>query len=182
VTVRRRTARRVKGIVLGLALLAAGWAVAVHWLDGGEAPEGVTGTVVKVTDGDTITIADDQGKTRVRLLGIDAPELAHNGQPAACGADAARDRLAELLPLGTTVTITLDPRSDPVDRYGRVLGRVAADGLPDAALAMIELGMVEAWVPAGEPDPERQGDYREAEAQARANQVGSWAVCDDLGR
>ena len=35
----------------------------------------ITGKVVKVSDGDTIWVLDPKKKVKVRLLGIDAPEI-----------------------------------------------------------------------------------------------------------
>ena len=76
--------------------------------------------MVKVTDGDTITIlTKDNQEERIRLWGIDAPEK-RGGQPYW---QESRDQLAALV-AGKTVTVTWDKR----DRNGRILGWVMVDG------------------------------------------------------
>jgi len=77
-------------------------------------------TVTYVSDGDTIRLA---GLGRVRLIGIDTPEV--HGRVECFGPAAARF-VRRLLPAGTPVRYRLG--GDPRDRYGRVLAYV---WLPD---------------------------------------------------
>ena len=85
-------------------------------------------TVTHVADGDTLTGLDAAGqRVRVRLLGIDAPEVAHDGEPGECGAEDARRALQRLV-LHHVVTLADDPRADRIDRYGRRLAYVEATG------------------------------------------------------
>lgn len=81
--------------------------------------------VVHVIDGDTIhiDIADHDGKpTRVRLIGVDAPELRTDaGRPAHFAVEAANYVKARVE--GKPVTIRLDDR-ETRDRYGRLLAYV----------------------------------------------------------
>ncbi len=88
--------------------------------------------VVSVHDGDTLR-AIDEGKVeqRIRLAGIDAPE---RGQPFG---NVARDRLAALA-LGQAVAVDVED----VDRYGRTVARLEADGL-DVCRQMVLDGL--AW-------------------------------------
>ena len=79
-------------------------------------------TVERVVDGDTVDVSTWSGTKRVRLLNINAPELGHDGAPEECLAQEAKDRLEELLPAGTTVTLEYDV--DRQDRYGRELAGV----------------------------------------------------------
>ncbi len=68
---------------LGLALAAALLVVLGSANDG--APQTPVAKIERVSDGDTVTaITSNQTKRRLRLLGIDAPEVAHGaklGQP-----------------------------------------------------------------------------------------------------
>ncbi|MBI4419828.1 MAG: thermonuclease family protein [Gemmatimonadetes bacterium] len=75
--------------------------------------------VVNVHDGDTLTC---RGGTRVRLIGIDAPELSQRpyGQQA-------RAALRSLAPVGSLVMLEADV--EPRDRYGRSLAYVWRDSL-----------------------------------------------------
>ena len=73
-----------------------------------------TGKVVKISDGDTITVLDHyKVQHRVRLTGIDAPE-----RKQAFGS-RSRQSLSKLV-FNKTVTVKTNKR----DRYGRVLGKV----------------------------------------------------------
>ena len=71
------------------------------------------GHCLRVSDGDTITIAAEGRKEKVRLIGIDAPELRQEGGPE------ARQYLAKRI-LNRRVKVEGETR----DRYGRLLGTV----------------------------------------------------------
>ena len=70
--------------------------------------------VAKIYDGDTVTMADGM---KIRLLQIDAPELAENE----CFAKESKTALVNLLAKKGTVTLKADPASASFDRYGRAL-------------------------------------------------------------
>jgi endonuclease YncB( thermonuclease family) len=75
------------------------------------------GKVVKIADGDTVTIVDNQGqKHRIRLAGIDAPE---KDQPYG---GVSTQGLVELI-LNKNVTIEYEK----LDRYKRIVGKVLVD-------------------------------------------------------
>lgn len=98
-----------------------------------------TGVVAGHVDGDTLDVDVGGRIERIRLVGIDTPELARDGRPAECHADAAAARLAALLPIGTRVRIERDivPRDD----YGRLLGYLhVAD--PAGTEQMVNLRLV----------------------------------------
>jgi len=84
-------------------------------------------TVACVLDGDTFDVGAC-GETlgeRIRMLGVDAPEIAHDPEPADCHGDAAHTALAELL--GTRqVTLTFDNECEGI--YGRTLAYVWLEG------------------------------------------------------
>jgi len=73
--------------------------------------------ISRIADGDSV-VCGSAG--RIRLLMIDAPELAQ-GQ---AGRDA-QNALADLMPVGTHVTVETDVR--PRDTYNRILGYVYLD-------------------------------------------------------
>ena len=89
---------------------------------------GRTYRVSRVVDGDTITLSTG---AKVRLIGIDAPEV---GQ---CGHSAATQLLASYV-LGKDITLTAGARTDK-DRYGRLLRYVNVGSL-DAGLKLIQAG------------------------------------------
>ena len=73
----------------------------------------LTGKVIKVTDGDTITIRSDGEEIRVRLSGIDAPE---SDQPF------GRESTKKLSSMVKRKEVRVE--TNKTDRYGRVLGKV----------------------------------------------------------
>ncbi len=77
----------------------------------------LTGKVVAVADGDTLTLLVDQKEIRIRVSGIDCPE---RGQPFGTRAKKFTGDHA----FGQLVTVNVLDH----DRYGRTIGRVA---LPD---------------------------------------------------
>lgn len=191
-----RTARRAMWKTVGA--IASAWLISlvpaiVHIGDNVTVPTSLpsgthtvlttTGQIVTVADGDTFTIRPTGGQNmKVRILGIDAPEVAHNGTPADCGGDLAAETLKQLLPVGTVVTVTTSTISDQQDRYGRTLAYAATRTTPDIGLAQIQAGMAEAWVPSGEPHPERWEQYTAAQTLAQTSQTGAWGGCETLGR
>lgn len=143
--------------------------------------DGVTGTVIRVTDGDTVTLQTPTGgHLKVRLLSIDAPEIAHGSTPADCGGPQAKTALHDLVQ-DRTVHLTTDPRTDEIDRYGRVLGYLDLDGR-DIALELIRDGHASAWRPKNTPRPTRWALYQQASNRAASERRGSWATCTRLGR
>ncbi len=92
----------------------------------------LTSKVVKVTDGDSITVLESTNtQHRIRLQGMDAPE-----RKQAFG-NASRKHLATLV-AGKEVTVKWTKR----DRYRSIVGFVLVDG-HDVNLAQVKAGM--AW-------------------------------------
>jgi micrococcal nuclease len=70
-------------------------------------------TVEWVVDGDTIDVTVDGREERVRLIGIDTPEIPHDddvrpAQPGECFGTEAQEFTAALLPVGTPVRLERD--------------------------------------------------------------------------
>lgn len=138
-------------------------------------PEGATpATVVRVVDGDTVVVDVDGTEERVRLLRIDTPELARDGEPAECLAQAASDALAGMLPPGTPVLLERDVEAR--DRFGRLLAHVWADGTWVNG-AMLADGY--ARVVTFPPNVAYDDQVLAAERSARDRDTGLWdpAVC-----
>jgi endonuclease YncB( thermonuclease family) len=97
-----------------------------------ETPRTVSGKVVKIADGDTITILDAQNvQHKIRLQGIDAPERRQDF------GEVSREHLATLV-FGRYVKIEYEK----VDRYGRLVGKVWVDD-HDECLEQLKAGL--AW-------------------------------------
>lgn len=122
------------------------------------------GRVVGVSDGDTITVLDDNKQRHViRLMGIDAPEKAQAfGQKA-------KESLSELV-FDRDVSVTWFKR----DRYGRTVGQVRLDDT-DVCLEQIKLGL--AWhykQYQREQSEDDRSRYADAEKEARSARIGLW--------
>lgn len=111
-----------------IAIALMGWALLLAQ----PACADFTGKVVKVADGDTITVLRDSEQIKIRLAGIDAPEKA---QPFG---NVSRQSMSEML-FGKEVRVVEQGR----DRYGRTIGRVYQGDI-DVSAEQIKQGM--AWV------------------------------------
>jgi len=124
----------------------------------------LAGTVVAVTDGDTIKVLDQNHVLhRIRLAGIDAPE-----KRQAFGT-RAKESLAELC-----FDKTARVEYSKLDRYGRVVGKVLINGR-DVNLEQIKRGL--AWHYKQyemEQSSEDRVAYAIAEVRARNGKVGLW--------
>lgn len=86
-----------------------------------------TYVVTSVDDGDSISVATEQGTQPIRLVGYDAPELAYGNLPSQCFAiEAARKVKTDLL--GKPVVLERDPTQGDTDDRGRLLRYVYLDG------------------------------------------------------
>lgn len=126
--------------------------------------EYLTGRVIRVADGDTITILDSSDtQHKIRLSGIDAPE-----RKQAFGMKS-KEALSNAV-AGKTVTIDWNKR----DRYKRIVGKVMLDG-KDVNLEQIKKGL--AWhykAYEREQDVEDRSVYAQAEYEAKRDKVGLW--------
>lgn len=124
----------------------------------------LTGSVVAIADGDTITLLDSaKTQHRIRLEGIDAPET-HQ----AFG-EQSRLSLSEMI-FGKDVSVSYQK----TDQYGRLVGKIVLDG-KDINLEQVKAGM--AWhykFYEDEQTPEDRDAYAKAEAEARAARRGLW--------
>lgn len=95
--------------------------------------ESFEATVVKVHDGDTITLVAEFRDFRfpLRFLGIDAPEMNDGGE-------TAQEWLSERI-LGDIVQIIINTKNR-VDKFGRLLGAVFVSGI-NVGDEMIRLGL-----------------------------------------
>jgi len=132
--------------------------------------ETITGRVVGVADGDTITVLDaDKVQHKIRLAGIDAPE-----KKQAFG-NRAKESLSEL-----TFDKTVNVETSKRDRYGRQIGKVLVNGR-DVNLVQVERGM--GWFYRkyqGEQSISDRRLYEAAEDAAKAGKRGLWRDADPV--
>ncbi|HWU15394.1 MAG TPA: thermonuclease family protein [Caulobacter sp.] len=114
----------------------------------------------KVHDGDTLRC----GSERVRLFGVDAPEVRRGQTPAEPLAYDARDELLRL------TRGRVGCRFVERDRYGRFVGKCWSSVSPDVNAAVIRSGF------ATEYRRYSKGLYAKAESEARSAGRGAWAL------
>lgn len=125
----------------------------------------LTGRVVGIADGDTLTLLDATNtQHKIRLAGIDSPE---KGQPFG---QVCKKSLSDLA-YNRAVAI----ESSKLDRYGRVIGKVLVNG-QDVNLEQLRHGC--GWHYKKYQNEQSLDDrliYSRAEDSARVSKVGLWA-------
>jgi len=124
----------------------------------------ISGKVIRIADGDTLTILDASNtQHRIRLSGIDAPERTQDFY------QVSRDNLSNLV-FGKDVVVEYYK----TDRWGRLVGKVILDG-KDECLEQVKAGL--AWhfkrYEKEQSLPERE-QYAAAEKEAHENHRGLW--------
>ncbi|HEU5252937.1 MAG TPA: pentapeptide repeat-containing protein [Solirubrobacterales bacterium] len=129
------------------------------------------GKVLEITDGDTVLLGTPRGERRVRLIGLDAPELTDPG------GHAALETLEEMIPVGTPVGFAYDTRRSDVfdrnllylfDRQERLVNqRLLRRGVAVAAIDPQR----------GRPNDRYSRELLKAEAWARQHALGLWRSC-----
>ncbi len=123
-----------------------------------------------VHDGDTLKLKDGR---KIRLLGIDTPELARKNQPAQPYAKKARDYLKQLLArhqnrLGLAYGI------ERKDKYGRNLAHLYLSNGQSIQASLLSAGLATAYVTP--PNTNHSDCYRAAEKQAMLAGKGIWSL------
>jgi len=119
----------------------------------------------RVSDGDSFRLGDE----RIRMIGLDAPELsqqcdAAGGTKWPCGR-RARDRMQNLLASGPVLC-----QPDGHDQYGRLLATCSIAG-KDLGATMVVEGLAIA-----------SGSYWNEEAEAKRQRRGIWSGAFDTPR
>jgi micrococcal nuclease len=187
---------------VGLLALSAGCAGVGPAAPGADDPAPTAGdvpaervhtvSVVEVVDGDTMDVRYPNGSTdRVRLLGVDTPEVSAEPQPSeyegvpdsAAGREWLRawgDRASEFARsalAGEEVRIVVDTRSDVRGSYGRLLVYVHHDG-ELFNLALLQGGYARMY----DSRFSRRANFSDAEAEAQSDHVGLWGFGRPTGR
>lgn len=127
----------------------------------------LSGVVHKVSDGDSVTVFTPEGtKLRVRLFGIDAPEVPHGRKPGQPFGEQAQQALERKL-LGKPVTLEVVD----VDRHRRVVG-IVRSGLQNINRQMVEEGW--AWAYRQYLKGPHTSEFISTENDARLRRLGLW--------
>src|SRR4030095_1096225 len=127
------------------------------------APDSFSARCISVRDGDTIEVLRDNRAIRVRLEGVDCPEL---GQGFSQKAKLFTSGLA----FGKTVKIP------PIgnDEYGRLIARVVVDG-KDVSEELLKAGL--AW---HFKKYNHDQDLAELERKASEDRIGLWSLSNPI--
>lgn len=142
----------------------------------------VSGTVIRVVDGDTIVVSAKGFDTTVRLLGIDTPETKKPGTAVQCGGPEAAAEAKRLLAQGTRVRVMSDPnpKYETRDRYGRFLGIVYVRGRTGEAgsvnYQLVSRGFARVLVVNRVRPPTYAPTFQVAERSARTRNLGIWGA------
>ncbi len=153
---------------LALALLAVCVGLSVLGAARATAPRIFLATIERVSTGDTLVAVAVKGtRLRLRLLGIDAPDVAHGSKPGQPLGETARDYLDHLIG-GKTVR---------VDAYGqdRDEQTLAILWHSDVNVNVLMVTMGYAEVYRGAPCQVYCRDLKLAERKARRDRIGMWA-------
>jgi endonuclease YncB( thermonuclease family) len=144
----------VKSLLLLLSLFAGFPAYAYQ----------IAGVIVRVVDGDTVQLDVGDAKKRVRLLGIDAPEIKQ---------EYGIESRAYLNNLVGSKSVQMECTGS--DRYKRAICKIVFKGV-DINLRMVESGM--AWHYkrySGNQSASDRLKYSQAEESAKVGRVGLWS-------
>ena len=135
--------------------------------------------VLRVIDGDTLEVRTEGGEDRLRLKGVDTPELGRRGEPAEPLAEEAKAHIQGRV--GIKIGVEFDRACGPNpftaeacrDGYDRLLCYVRLDDGADLNEELVRLGYAQVFRMPNERF-DRQFVYEEAEAAARQERLGIW--------
>jgi endonuclease YncB( thermonuclease family) len=122
--------------------------------------------VTRVFDGDTVLLNDGR---RVRLLGINTPEVQNRNKQAEAGGEEAKQWLADKLK-NTRVRIETD--IEKTDRYGRTLAYLMTENKENLNVALVAAGLAQMTI--WPPNLNYVNDFIKAQQQAETARLGIW--------
>ncbi|MFV8279771.1 thermonuclease family protein [Mycobacteroides abscessus] len=138
-------------------------------------PVATNATVLRVVDGDTITVAADQrGRLKVRIIGLNTPETVRKNWSVGCGGPQA-SAYAKATLADQRVQLVTDPTQDATDRYGRTLAAVILSDGRNYAVEAVRQGYGKAYIYGHKPS-RWAAEIAAAENQAKATQAGLWGA------
>lgn len=128
--------------------------------------------VSKVIDGDTIEIASNSKKLRVRLIGIDTPELISKNNKAECFAKEAYIKTKNTL-LNKFIYLENDETQEDKDKYDRLLRYVYLEDNTNFNKLLITEGFAHEYTYKAIAY-KFQKEFKEAQKDAMFNKKGFW--------
>ncbi|MCU0279819.1 MAG: fibronectin type III domain-containing protein, partial [Candidatus Nanopelagicales bacterium] len=185
-----RKGLRSTGVAVGVSGLLLATTAGVTAVPGPELEyEWEVGTAGTVYDGDTLDVkiatsnSGYTGTQRVRTIGVQAPEVAHDSQAAQCGSAQAKNALKALAPTGTPIQLrALKGTSNDDYSGGRIVRTIYAQDEEgnwfDTARQLVSDGTL-LWFPLGASSPTKPEwahnlEYRVLAEDAKSQSRGLW--------
>lgn len=130
--------------------------------------------VQKVVDGDTVELDYYGQTTKVRLIGLDTPEVVDPRKPVQCYGREASEHAHQLLD-GKTVKLESDPLVGESDKYGRKLAYLFLPDGTNFALIMIRDGFGHEYTYQSQAY-KYQTEFKQAQQAAESEQRGLWSA------
>lgn len=160
-----------RGLLLAVALTGAGG----HNTMAADCPASdidERAQVVYVYDGDTIKLKDGR---RIRLIGINTPEIGRNDATPRPFATEARDTLQGLLDAGNR-RVLLQYGTEQRDHYGRLLAHLFLEHGENLAVHLLQQGLATTLVVP--PNTWARDCYQDHEDRARSAGRGLWGLAE----
>ena len=129
--------------------------------------------VVKVIDGDTITVDAGGKKETVRLIGVDAPET---GAKKECFSKEAEESVKNILS-DVSIELEEDESQNDRDKYGRLLRYIILKDGSNFNKTLIREGSAREYT--YKTAYKYQKEFKNAENEARKAKKGLWNACYD---
>ncbi len=129
--------------------------------------------VIKIIDGDTITVEINNQIETVRLLGIDTPEIPNSYKPKGCFGTEANQKTKELLE-NKNVYLVPDPLSSNRDKYNRLLRYIFLENGYFINAELLKEGYAYNYI--YEPF-QFMKEFNRLENLAKTNKIGLWLKC-----
>lgn len=134
--------------------------------------ERVQAQVVRVVDGDTIEVLVANKREKVRVIGIDTPEVVDPRRPVQCFGKEASSYAKKILS-NQTVFLESDSTQADKDKYGRLLRYVWLENATlDFGQEMIAKGYAHEYT--YQLPYKYQTEYKQVEKNAREARYGLW--------
>ena len=134
----------------------------------------VNATILKVIDGDTVTVKIARKKETLRLIGVDTPETVHPTKGVECFGPEASNFTKLTLKKDLQVRLVRDVEAR--DRYQRLLVYIYLQDGTMFNLILVEQGFARAMNI--EPNSAFATEFAMREAEARTQQIGLWGACE----
>ena len=119
-----------------------------------------------VYDGDTVQLEDGR---KIRLLGINTPEIQHGDKPIEAGGDEAKIWLMNKL---QHAKVRLEIGEEKTDKYGRTLAHLFTENKEHINLSLVKAGL--ATISIYPPNLQYVDELVAVERQAQQNKQGIW--------